>query len=132
MDINRILKIKCSEKETLQMILSHACDMGSSKGALISVAAFDSLSDNLIAWKNSLLEAQKKIISELITVAAEMALKKDMPPTLIEDWHFPKSVSKKQAVRVVSAAWLADERCRQWAVKVRNLADELTNRKKIK
>ncbi len=58
MDVHEIITFNHTEKETLELILSNACDTRSSKGALISLEAFGGLIDDLITWKNSLLKQQ--------------------------------------------------------------------------
>lgn len=51
--IDDIIKFGCGERDTLGKILSNACNMGSSEGALISGSEFPRLIDDLIVWKNS-------------------------------------------------------------------------------
>lgn len=63
--------------------------------------------------------------AELIKIAAELAMCKDMPSTVFEDWNFPKSVSMKQQCRVIGAAFQAHSQCKHLAVRLRMIADRI-------
>ena len=67
MDVHEIITFNHTEKETLELILSNACDTRSSKGALISLDAFDGLIDDLIIWKNSQLKQQSTTTQKVKT-----------------------------------------------------------------
>ena len=70
MDINRIITIGGdNDKETLNMILSYNADMGSSNGCLISIKAFPKLINDLIMWKNFLLEESEIQLSTKVNNA---------------------------------------------------------------
>lgn len=63
--------------------------------------------------------------SKLIKLSAQMATRLNMPPDNYEDWRFPKSISQKQAFKVLRAAENAQEQCRLWAIAIRECADSM-------
>jgi len=77
-------------------------------------------------------EILSRLIVRLFKVAAEMALKKGMPYTFIEDWKFPKSVSNRQAIRVISAAHKAELQCNEWSNEIKNIIIEISKTYKSK
>ena len=70
------------------------------------------------------------LISRLFKVASEIAQKKGMPYTFIEEWKVPKSVSNKQACRVVTAAYKAELQCNEWANEIRSIIDAMLKARK--
>ena len=69
---------------------------------------------------------------KLIQLAAQMARREGMPSEYAEDYHFPKSVSKRSRILIVREAERAIEQCRLWSIAVRECADQLTTRHYIK
>lgn len=62
MDIDRLLSIRCSDKDKLGMILSNNIDYYEGKrGGMISVNCFDACIDQIIAWKNTCIAQQAKV-----------------------------------------------------------------------
>ena len=62
---------------------------------------------------------------ELFRIAAELATGKSMPSTEREDWNFPKYISSKQKCRIIGASYLANFQCKEWAIRIRKIADTL-------
>ncbi len=66
-------------------------------------------------------ESQK---SQLIKLAAEMALGKDMPPEFIEDWSLPKSTSQRTKREILIASMIARLMCRDWSKQIMSVVNE--------
>jgi len=66
---------------------------------------------------------------KLIQLAAEMARRNNMPSMYHEDWGWPKGMQITSWRKVFDSAKNADEQCRQWAIALRKVADELEHGK---
>lgn len=62
--------------------------------------------------------------NKLIKLAAEMAMRSNMPSPFFDDWNFSKNITKKDARNVLNKAKKADEQCRDWAVRLRAIIDD--------
>lgn len=65
--------------------------------------------------------------SELIKLAAQMALCTNMPSDCHEDWDWPKGMQITSWRKVYDASTKSHEQCRSWAVALSKLADRLEN-----
>ena len=63
--------------------------------------------------------------AELIKIAAELAMCKNMPSPFFDDWNFPKYMSYKQRCMVVFEAAIAEHQCKEWAIRIREIADRI-------
>jgi len=61
--------------------------------------------------------------SELNKLAAEMALCKMMPSPYYDDWGWPKNMPVSAWVKVERSALEAEDRCKEWATRLREMAD---------
>ena len=70
------------------------------------------------------------IKSELIKLASEMAQSQNMPSGYYEDWKWPKGMQITSWRKVADAAFKAEDQCKDWAVRLRKIADSIPNAKK--
>mgnify|MGYP006899566538 CR=1 FL=1 len=61
----------------------------------------------------------------LIKLAAEMALCNQMPSRYYADWDWPKGMQVTSWRKVFDAAQKAENQCKNWAVELRRIADNL-------
>jgi hypothetical protein len=64
--------------------------------------------------------------AELINLAAEMVRGTGMPSPYVEDWRWYASTCQSQQNIVLEAAERANEQCKQWAIRLRSIADRLS------
>lgn len=65
----------------------------------------------------------KYLMSELLKIAAEMALCRNMPSKYHDDWDWPKVMQITSWRKVFDASYSAENQCKDWAIRVRKLAD---------
>lgn len=70
-------------------------------------------------------EAMEKAYSKLIKIAAEMAMCQSMPSPVYSDWSFPKGMQPTAWRKVCGSALSAENQCKQWAIRVKEIADSL-------
>lgn len=65
--------------------------------------------------------------SRLIKLCAEMARGEGMPSEFEQDWEwaFTKSVPRRVRAHIIGTASKANNQCRSWATRLRQIADEL-------
>lgn len=63
--------------------------------------------------------------SELIRLAAEMARAEGMPSPYLEDHAFYVSTPMAERRRLIAVAQKAENQCRDWAMRLRAVADAL-------
>ena len=63
--------------------------------------------------------------SELIKMAAEMAMCKNMPSWHFDDWGWPKGMQVTSWRKVFDSATKAEDQCKGWAIRLRKIADTL-------
>jgi hypothetical protein len=64
--------------------------------------------------------------AELINLAAEMAQGKDMPSPYWDDHKWYRSTPLAERRGVLKSAEKANDRCRDWAMRIRAVADRLS------
>ena len=69
--------------------------------------------------------------AELINLAAEMARCAGMPSPLIDDAYFYRSTPVAERRRYRQVAERAEEQAKQWAVRLRAVADRLSSGKSV-
>ena len=67
----------------------------------------------------------RKIISELIALAAEMVRSEGMPSPFLEDWHLPAKTSKYLCREISRKSSQAIEKSISWGVRLRGIVDEM-------
>lgn len=68
----------------------------------------------------------REIRHEFIKVAAELARCEGMPPSDLRDWPITKSTTSRKLTRsIVIRTDNAESQCKEWAVRIRDLADSL-------
>lgn len=68
----------------------------------------------------------KRDYAELINLAAEMVCGTDIPSPYADDWRWYASTCQSQKGVVLKVAERANERCKQWAIRLRAIADRLS------
>ena len=63
--------------------------------------------------------------SELIRLAAEMLRGKNMPSMFADDWKLPASTPTKVIRTIEKVGETADEQCRLWATRLKEISDSL-------
>ena len=61
--------------------------------------------------------------SELMTLAAQMALCQNMPPHCIGDWDMPAPKSGKACREIARVSQAAHDQCRAWSRRIMALVD---------
>lgn len=62
---------------------------------------------------------------ELISLAAEMVMAKNMPSQHYDDWDWPQGMQITSWRKVFDAAYSAENQCKDWAVRLREIADSI-------
>jgi hypothetical protein len=68
--------------------------------------------------------------AELINLAAEMARSTNMPSEFWEDWKWYATTPIAERRKVLKAAEKANDQCRDWAVRLRTIADRISKQGK--
>lgn len=65
------------------------------------------------------------IKKQLYELAGQMVRLKGMPSNFKEDWHFPKSISRKQRILIMREVDQACNQCKEWAMALKDCINKM-------
>jgi hypothetical protein len=67
-----------------------------------------------------------RIHAQLIRLASEILSAQNMPPADAGDYTFYNTTPKFERIKMIRRGEKAHEQCRQWAIHLRNIANQLS------
>ena len=89
--------------------------------------AYDAMIADRDRWRERAERLESLYPSGAAPCSADMLMTGEMPPEDASDWGFSKSTTLRDKVRVIGYARRSREQCRNWGVRLSEIAKSLPN-----